>query len=465
METAVKTKSGRQTVQKIGRFMSGMIMPNIGAFIAWGFLTSLFIPAGLFPHEGFASMVGPILRFLLPILVGFTGGKIVGGLRGGIAGAVATMGVIIGTEVTMIMGAMLIGPLAGWVMKTFDRAVEGKIRAGFEMLVDNFGLGILAMLLALLGYLVIGPIIQAITAVLTAGATFINNIHVLPGISLFVEPAKVLFLNNAINHGIMGPIGAEQVKEFGKSIMYLVEANPGPGLGVLLACWLFGKGNVKASAPGSIIIHFLGGIHEIYFPYILANPALLLSAIAGGASGLAVFSLLNAGLNGPPAPGSIIMVIVMSPLPDLLKVLLGVLVSAGVAMLVAIPFVRKQKGDDVDLEAATEQMKVLKAQSKGITPATLRTVSGLIAFACDAGMGSSAMGATTLKKKLRDAGIDMPVKHYAIEDIPKEATVVVTQATLSDRAREKAPQAKLYPINNFMNATEYDKLIAELKAQ
>lgn len=463
METAVKTKSGKQTVQKIGRFMSGMIMPNIGAFIAWGFITSLFIPAGLIPNEGFASMVGPILRFLLPILVGYTGGKMVGGLRGAIAGAVATMGVIVGTEVTMIMGAMLIGPLAGWAIKQFDRAVEGKIRAGFEMLVNNFGLGILAMLLALLGYLVIGPIVQAITAVLTAGATFINNIHALPGLSLFVEPAKVLFLNNAINHGIMGPIGAEQVKEFGKSVMYLVEANPGPGLGVLMACWLFGKGNVKASAPGAVAIHFLGGIHEIYFPYILANPALLLSVIAGGASGLGVFSLLNAGLNGPPAPGSIIMVIIMSPISDLLKVLLGVLVSAAVAMLVAIPFVKRQKDDD--LEAATEQVKSMKAESKGTAPAALRTVSGMIAFACDAGMGSSAMGATTLKKKLKDAGIDMPVKHYAIEDIPTGATIVVTQASLSDRAREKAPQARLYSINNFMNATEYDALIAELKAQ
>ncbi|HWR23602.1 MAG TPA: PTS mannitol transporter subunit IICB [Feifaniaceae bacterium] len=465
METAVKTKSGKQTVQKVGRFMSGMIMPNIGAFIAWGFLTTLFIPAGWLPHEGFATMVGPMLRFLIPLLVGYTGGKMVGGMRGGVAGAVATMGVIVGTEVTMIMGAMLIGPLAGWCVKVFDRAVEGKIRAGFEMLVDNFGLGLIAMLLALLGYVAIGPIVQGITAFLTAGATFINDIHVLPGISLFVEPGKVLFLNNAINHGIMGPIGAEQVKEFGKSIMYLVETNPGPGLGVLLACWLFGKGNVKASAPGAVIIHFLGGIHEIYFPYILANPALLLSVIAGGASGLTIFSLFNAGLNATPAPGSIFMLIAMSPRSDIFIVLLGVLVSAAVSMLVSIPFVKRQKADD--LEGAAEQVGVLKAQSKGTAPApaALRTVSGLIAFACDAGMGSSAMGATTLKKKLRDAGIDMPVKHYAIEDIPNAATVVVTQASLSARAHEKAPQAKLYAINNFMNATEYDKLIAELKDQ
>lgn len=463
METAVKTKSGKQTVQKIGRFLSGMIMPNIGAFIAWGFITTLFIEVGWLPHEGFATMVGPILRFLLPMLVGYTGGKQVGGARGGIAGAVATMGVIVGTEVTMIMGAMLIGPLAGWVVKQFDRAVEGKIRAGFEMLVNNFGLGILAMLVALLGFVVIGPVVQAITAFLTTGATLINDIHALPAISLFVEPAKVLFLNNAINHGIMGPIGAQQFQEFGKSIMYLVETNPGPGLGVLLACWLFGKGTVKASAPGAVIIHFLGGIHEIYFPYILMNPALLLSVIAGGASGLTIFSLFNAGLNATPAPGSIFMLIAMSPISDIFPVLLGVLVSAAVSMLVSIPFVKKQKGDDLELAAA--QIKSMKAESKGAAPAALHTVSGMIAFACDAGMGSSAMGATTLKKKLKEAGLDMPVKHCAIEDIPQEATIVVTQSSLSDRAREKAPKAKLFAINNFINAPEYDEVIASLKEE
>ena len=461
METAVKTKSGKQTVQKVGRFLSGMVMPNIGAFIAWGFITALFIDVGWLPNEAFATMVGPMLRFLLPILVGYTAGKMVGGARGGVAGAVATFGVILGTEVTMIMGAMLIGPLAGWVIKVFDRAVEGKIRAGFEMLVNNFGLGILSMLVALLGFVVIGPVIQAITLFLAAGATFINNIHALPAISLFVEPAKILFLNNTINHGIMGPIGAQQVMELGKSIMYLVETNPGPGLGVLLACWLFGKGNTKASAPGAVIIHFLGGIHEIYFPYILMNPALLLSVIAGGASGLAVFSLFNAGLVAAPAPGSIFMIMAMAPKGGLFPVLLGVLVSTAISLLVSIPFVRKQKGDDI--EQAGEQIKAMKAESKGTAPAALHTVSGMIAFACDAGMGSSAMGATTLKKRLRDAGIDMPVKHYAIEDIPGDATVVVTQASLSARARERAPQAKLYSINNFMNASEYDALIAQLK--
>jgi len=467
METAVKTKSGKKTVQSFGRFLSGMIMPNIGALLAWGLLTTLFIPTGWLPNAALATVVGPMLRFLIPLLIAYTAGKQVGGLRGGLMGAIATFGVIMGTETTMILGAMLMGPLAGWLIKVFDRAIEGKIRAGFEMLVDTFSIGIFGLILAIFGFWVVGPFVAAITAVLTAGANWINNAHALPAISLFVEPAKILFLNNAINHGIMDPIGIQQAAEFGKSIMFLVETNPGPGLGVLLAYWMFGKGEAKATAPGAVIIHFLGGIHEIYFPYVMMNPILLLSVIGGGAAGLFVESILGAGLVAPPSPGSIFSLMAMCPKGGWLPVLLGVLVATGVSFVISMPFVRKRDLSAEDLTAAIAQTRELKAESKGrtVAPAALRTIPGMIAFACDAGMGSSAMGATTLKKKLNQAGIDLPVKHYAIEDIPKETTIVVTQASLAERARAKAPQATLYTINNFMNAGEYDKLIASLKEQ
>ena len=464
METAVKAKGGKKTVQKVGRFLSGMIMPNIGVLLAWGLITTLFIPAGWLPNASLATMVGPMLRYIIPLLVGYTAGKQVWGVRGAVIAAIATAGVILGTETPMILGAMLIGPFAGWIIKVFDKAVEGKIAAGFEMLVDNFSIGIIGMILALFGFLVVGPFVAAITAMLTAGANWINNAHLLPGISLFVEPAKILFLNNAINHGIMDPIGVQQVAQFGKSIMFLVETNPGPGLGVLLAYWLFGRGEAKATAPGAVIIHFLGGIHEIYFPFVMMNPILLLAVIAGGASGLLVESILGAGLAGPPAPGSIFAIIAMCPKGGWFPVLLGVLVAAAVSFVVAMPFVRKKDLAAEDLTDAIAQTKALKAESKGqAAPSALKSLPGLIAFACDAGMGSSAMGATTLKKRLNQAGLDMPVKHYAIEDIPREATIVVTQATLAERAAAKAPQAQLFTINNFMNVGEYDKLVASLK--
>ncbi|MDR2247557.1 MAG: PTS mannitol transporter subunit IIBC, partial [Treponema sp.] len=134
----------KQAVQKVGRSLSAMVMPNLGAFIAWGLITALFIATGWIPNEKLAGMVDPMLKYLLPLLIGYTGGKLVGGgVRGGVVGSIATMGVIMGASIPMFLGAMIAGPLGGWGIKKFDEAVEGKVPAGFEMLVNNFSAGIL----------------------------------------------------------------------------------------------------------------------------------------------------------------------------------------------------------------------------------------------------------------------------------------------------------------------------------
>uniref|UniRef100_UPI000584B03E PTS transporter subunit EIIC n=1 Tax=Paenibacillus sonchi TaxID=373687 RepID=UPI000584B03E len=268
-----QTSSGgvRVKVQQFGRMLSGMVMPNIGAFIAWGLITALFIPTGWLPNKDLAMLVDPMIKFLLPLLIGYTGGQMVNGKRGGVIGAIATMGVIVGSDIPMFLGAMIAGPLAGWVLRLFDRAVEGKIKAGFEMLVNNFSLGIIGGILTLGAYKGIGPLVQGLTNILSNGVEFLVNHNLLPLVNIIIEPAKVLFLNNAINHGILSPIAAEESARIGKSILFMLESNPGPGLGILLAYWLVGKGSAKSSAPGAVIIHFLGGIHEIYFPYILMN--------------------------------------------------------------------------------------------------------------------------------------------------------------------------------------------------
>ncbi|WP_314209482.1 mannitol-specific PTS transporter subunit IIC, partial [Vagococcus salmoninarum] len=298
-----KSQGLKVKIQQFGSFLSGMIMPNIGAFIAWGIITAFFIPTGWFPNEALSSMVDPTIKYLLPILIGYTGGTLVYDKRGGVVAAMVTMGVIVGTDIPMFLGAMIVAPLAAWLMKKFDDAVDGKIPAGFEMLVNNFSAGILGALLAILAFWAIGPAVEVLNHSLATGVAFLINHSLLPLVSLFVEPAKVLFLNNAINHGVLGPIAIEQASEIGKSILFLVEANPGPGLGILLAYTVFGKGTAKQTAPGAIIIHFLGGIHEIYFPYILMKPALLLSAIAGGMAGIFTFSLFDIGLVAPASPG------------------------------------------------------------------------------------------------------------------------------------------------------------------
>ena len=321
------SESAKLKVQRFGRFLSNMVMPNIGAFIAWGLITALFIPTGWLPNESLGKLVGPMITYLLPLLIGYTGGKLAGGDRGAVVGAITTMGVIVGTDIPMFLGAMIVGPLGGWSIKKFDQAVEGKIKSGFEMLVNNFSAGIIGMLLALLAFVVIGPAVKGLSAALAAGVDFLVKHDLLPLTSIFVEPAKILFLNNAINHGIFSPLGIAQSQEVGRSIFFLIEANPGPGLGVLLAYMLLGKGSAKQTAGGAAIIHFFGGIHEIYFPYVLMNPRLLLAVIAGGMTGVFTLVFMHGGLISPASPGSIFAVLAMTPKGGYAAVLCAVAAS------------------------------------------------------------------------------------------------------------------------------------------
>lgn len=464
-------------IQTFGRFLSGMVMPNIGAFIAWGLLTALFIEKGWFPNEQLSSIVSPMLTYVLPILIAYQGGKMVGGDRGALMGAIATIGVICGTEYTMFMGAMIMGPLAGLVIKKFDKAVDGHIPAGFEMIVNNFSVGILGLIMAVIGYYLIGPFMGVILGALSAGVNVLVTHGILPLVTVFVEPAKILFLNNAINHGIFSPLGAEQIAESGKSVFYMIESNPGAGAGILLAYMFFSKDKkTKDSAPGALIIHLFGGIHEIYFPYVLMNPLLLLAAIGGSLAAMTYYTIFDLGLSGPASPGSIIAYLLMAPKGSTLAVLLGVVIAAAVSFVIAIPIIRLTGNkNEESLEDASAKMKDMKAASKGEAVSvsveeTEQQTAAIpaeeikhIVFACDAGMGSSAMGASVLKKKIQKAGLDIEVTHASVSSIPPEAQIVVTHQDLKERAMKSAPQARLVTITNFMTAPEYDELVESLK--
>lgn len=450
----------RQQIQQFGRTLSGMVMPNIGAFIAWGFITALFIPEGWWPDEQLARLVGPMLTYLLPLLIAYTAGRNVAGERGGVIGAIAAVGVIVGSDIPMFIGAMIMGPLAGYTIRRFDRMVEGRVKAGFEMLVSNFSIGILGMLLAILGYYVVGSFVTGLTMLISNGAELVIRHGLLPLVSLFIEPAKVLFLNNALNHGIFSPIGIEQARETGQSIMFLLETNPGPGLGVLLAYWLFGRGNARQSAPGAVIIQFFGGIHEIYFPYILARPVLILAAIAGSAAGVLFFSLSDAGLVAPASPGSILSVLAMAPKGKTFIVLLGVAISAAVSLLVAAPFIRRASKTKTEGDPAVGK---LPQSAAGISPHTAERSVRKVIFACDAGMGSSALGATRFRKRLRDAGISVAVGNSAADHIPADADVVVCQSVLAERIAVAAKSAELIVIDNFLSDPSLDALFSRLK--
>jgi PTS system mannitol-specific IIC component len=468
----VKTK-----VQSAGRFLSGMVMPNIGAFIAWGLITACFIATGWIPNESLAAMVDPMLKYLLPILIAYTGGKMVADTRGAVVGAIAAVGVIIGSDIPMFLGAMIAGPVGGVCIKYFDKAFQKRVKAGFEMLYNNFSAGIIGMLLAILFFLGVSPVVVWLTDALASGVQFLVNHSLLPIASIFVEPAKVLFLNNAINHGIFTPMGVAQAAEFGKSLFFMIESNPGPGAGLLLAYMLAGKGSAKSSAPGAFIIHFFGGIHEMYFPYVLMNPVLIIATIAGNMTGVACLQLFNGGLVAAASPGSIFAELIMTPKDSYVANIAAIALSLAVSFLLSMVLLKMFGKDDKDLDAAKSKMASMKAESKGLADgaggavetaadpaATAVAVADIhkIVFACDAGMGSSAMGATTLRKKFAKAGItDLEVVHAAVSEIPADAQLVVTHEELKERAQAAAPKARVVAIRTFIGAPEYDELVAE----
>ncbi|WP_194763526.1 PTS mannitol transporter subunit IICB [Microbacterium sp. UFMG61] len=526
------TKAGglRTGVQRFGTFLSGMIMPNIAAFIAWGFITMLFIAVGWFGNwhpvadllGGFGNadligwqgamtalataedgttfpqyvgLVGPMVTYLLPLLIANTAGRMVYGERGGVVATIATMGVIVGTNIPMFLGAMIMGPLAAWITKKMDKLWEGKIKAGFEMLVNNFSAGILGMLLAIAGFFAFGPVMLAISSFLGAIVDWLVSYSLLPLLSIIVEPAKVLFLNNAINHGVFTPLALQQVEEAGKSILFLIEANPGPGIGLLLAFSFFGIGEAKGSAPGAAIIQFFGGIHEIYFPYALSKPATILALIAGGATGVTTNMVLGGGLAFPAAPGSIIAITAAAVAPaaggigNLLVVYLSVVLAAAVTFLITAIILRASRKRDLEAErdsfgdaiAQTEAnkgkssaaMDALRASSgaagaaagAGAGVATDRRIANIV-FACDAGMGSSAMGASVLRNKFKKAEIDgVTVTNQAIANLDGSADLVITQQQLTDRAKAQSPNSIHVSVDNFMNSPRYEEVVEMVREQ
>ncbi len=516
MTTTAPTQQGggaRVAIQKFGTFLSGMIMPNIPALIAWGILTALFIEVGPLPNADLASIVGPTIHYLLPILIAGTGGRMVYESRGAVVGAFAVMGAIAGSDrliaafneanppaaggaelgqVHMFIGAMILGPLSAWVMKQLDKLWDGKIKPGFEMLVNMFSAGIVAFLMGLVGFYLVAPVVNWIMDVVGGAVGWLVETGLLPVASLLIEPAKVFFLNNAINHGVLTPLGTQEVATDGSSILFLLEANPGPGLGLLLAFSVFGLGAARATAPGAAIIVFLGGIHEVYFPYALMKPTLIVALVLGGASGVATNMLLSTGLAGPAAPGSIFAVGVQSLLVgpgNFAGVMLSVVVAAVVTFLVAGVILRASRkrdlergesGDLTDAVARTEAAKgrssehlsnlavaggaaaaagAASASAPGAQTASAEPIRKIV-FACDAGMGSSAMGASVLRNKIKKAGIEgVDVSNVAIANLDGTADLVITHQDLTDRARQRTPESTHVSVENFMNSPKYDDVV------
>ncbi|NAW69991.1 PTS mannitol transporter subunit IICBA [Vibrio sp. V27_P1S3P104] len=461
----------RANVQAFGGYLTAMVLPNIGAFIAWGFITALFIPTGWMPNEAFGELVGPMITYLLPLLIGYTGGQLVGDKRGAVAGAIGTMGVIVGANIPMFVGAMIMGPLSAWVMVQVDKRIQHRIPSGFEMVVNNFSLGIIGMILCLFAYHIVGPSVTAANLFVKSGIEALVATGFLPLLAIINEPAKVLFLNNAIDQGIYYPLGLQAAAETGKSIFFMVASNPGPGLGMLLAYAKFGQGLSKRSAPSAIIIHFFGGIHELYFPYVLMKPIMIVAMIAGAATGIITFNLLGAGLVAGPSPGSIFSYLALTPKGGFLATISGVTSATIVSFLVASAILKMSKSveKESEFEKSVTNMQAMKAQGTvksntvGQAQALAKPIA-FIAFACDAGMGSSAMGASIFKRKLTQAGIDIQVQNFAIENVPNDVDIVITHESLEERAI-KATGLPVITIKNFLNDPALDELMVMIEKQ
>ncbi|MGX5772790.1 PTS mannitol transporter subunit IICB [Microbacterium trichothecenolyticum] len=503
------TSRARVGVQRFGTFLSGMIMPNIPALIAWGIFTAFFIAVGWTPVPALATLVGPFIHYLLPILIAYTGGNIIYGVRGGVVASIGTFGAIAGSDyliaqinaglpadnqlgqVHMFIGAMIMAPICAYSMRWLDNLWEGKIRAGFEMLVNMFSAGIWGFVLAIIGFYPIAWLVNGIMQVLSTAVDWLVSMNLLPLTSIIIEPAKVFFLNNAINHGVLTPLGIQQSAETGSSILFLLEANPGPGVGLLLAFTFFGIGAARASAPGAAVIQFFGGIHEVYFPYALMKPMLILALIAGGMTGVTTNMLLGGALRAPAAPGSIFAVIAQVANNSYVAVLLSVVLAATVTFVISWVILRASRKRDLEAMAATDdafgaaitQTAAAKGKSSaaldglrsgaatsadgGIEPATMteREIKNIV-FACDAGMGSSAMGASVLRNKIKKAGIeDVTVTNKAIAALDASADLVITQNQLTDRARQKTPGSVHVSVDNFMNSPRYDEVVDLVRAQ
>ena len=448
-------KTAQAKIQKFGSLLSAMVMPNIGVFIGWGLLTALFIDTGWTPNAYLNKLVSPILTYLLPCLIGYTAGSNIYGRRGGVIGAFATMGAVVGADVTMLVAGMILGPVAAICIRAFDKAVEGKVKPGLEMLVDNFSLGIIGFVICIIGYVGVAPIMTAIQTVLTGGVQYLTDHNMLPLTELFVQPAEILFLNNAINHGIMTPLGLQQAAEAGKSVLFLVEASGAAWVGLSLAFAIFGNKSAKKSAPGAVIIMFFGGIAEVCFPYCLTMPLTIIGPILGIMFSLFVLTNFGGGVVGPVSPGSVISYYMMTPkacmLVNTIAYFGSLAISFAGAAIVLKAFKHDEEEEGIKELAATADAKIQKLNK--------------VIFACDAGMGSSAMGVTILKKKLEEIGLKPEIKHVAVADIPKDADVVVTNVNLEERAKMslEGTNIPILTLSNFMDQTEYERIIVEIQ--
>ncbi|WP_054972711.1 PTS sugar transporter subunit IIA [Paenibacillus sp. A3] len=456
-------------INRIGRFLSYLVFQNIAGLIGLGLIRVLFGERGWFPVPEVQDILNPILKYFLPLLFAYTGGRMIGSHRGGVIASFVMIGMIAGnpSDYSMLMPAMLVGPLTGWIIARTDRWLVDRIPVGLELLCYNVAAGLIGVVLCLFCYAEVAHWFVLGMQGIHGAAKLMLESNYLPWVALAVEPGKVMFLNNVMNHGIFEPLGIQQTKEFGQSVFFLLETNPGPGAGLLLAYYMLLKNKPRDNARSSLLIQFVGGIHEVYFPYALMRPLVIVPLIAAGLAGNWVFVLLQAGLVATPSPGSLIALMLMAPKGMHLPVLGGVLASAAVSFA-GCYLVLLWKGGPAFDDPAALAVHHLSEKSEDEIPLkeeSQRKTIRKIYFACDAGMGSSAMGAALLRKKIKQAGLPVEVGNCSVDGIPADADLVISQAMLTARAQEAAPRPEHLSMVSFVDAAFYDGLIDRLRSE
>ncbi len=489
----------KQYIERIGKFYSHIILENVGLFIAYGILSILFSEGGWFPSSTLTPIIEMIYFIVIPVLISYTTGRRIGGNVGGLVAAMAGLGFFSVDGSSYMLGALLTAPMAGWIAKRGLNWIKAHTVVGFEMLFRNLFIGIVGSILLLFSSYCFNPILNQLKNILTWLLDQLFSYNLVPFMSFLIEPGKVMFLNNTINHGLLVPLGIEQVEYMGSSVLFLLETNPVPGFGILLAYFLIEK-KEKKNLLVNMVIQLVGGIHELYFPYVLSNSILFLAVIAGGMAGNFCFLLLQSGVIAPPSPGSILTILLLSPGKNLFGNLFGIAVSAMVSCIIAVIILKRKqtllKGQMILQEESGEKNRTILKKSvvfenqdktdqktvwnNGNCPKeeleknaelsnteqkeySMKTVKKVY-FVCQGGFGSSAMGAAILRRKLKNAGFfNIEVANIAIDDIPNDADVIFCQKEIESNLKKIETKAEIHYLENLSQSLEYDNWISSLR--
>lgn len=456
----------------------------IGIFIFVGILSVIFGDYGWAPNENIYAISQFVYSYVIPALIAYAAGNHMGQIyekrpdvpktginhAGGAIAVMAAAGIMIADKNCAILGAMILGPICGLLWKHVLEPLTRKAVQGMEMLTRNLVAAVVGAAFSIAAYYVLTPVLSAVTHVIMMGVDWLIAHKLICLTSVLIEPAKVFFLNNSIHHGILLPLAMQQAEQNGSSMLFLLETNPGPGLGVLLALWLSNRKKRKEYAA-YMFVECIGGIHEIYFPEVLANLWLLLALIPGGMAGILCMSVFHVASAGLVSPGSILTLLFMSG-HHVLGTLFAVAISTAVSCAIAFLILKRQgkwyteaaiSAQEEKEEAVQEKKEETVQEKRKVLEKEL--MQGIkIGFICDAGVGSSAMGAALFRRKLREEGMDgITAEAYAVDQIPEDLTIGVCQRAFLEILQKESNLSNIVTMESLLNQTEHLALIEKLR--